>query len=146
MEYNKRHKKKWNNRNKKDNQKKDRIENVKETVFVAENSEAIRLHKENTKTCEYCTRPIHELSSALVDKRTGGAIHFDCVLTKLQETEKLEDGQKITYIGQGRFAVIYFENPHDLRKFTIVRTIEWEDRDSPSEWREEIAGLYSQVK
>ncbi len=146
MEYNKKHKKKWYNKNKKDGHKKDRQNNEQEAAFVPENSEAIRLHKENIKTCEYCSRPIHELSSALVDKKSGGAIHFDCVLSKLNETEKLEENQKISYIGQGRFAVIYFENPHDLRKFTIVKTIEWENHDSKSDWRDEIAGLYSQVK
>ncbi len=145
MDYNRKHKKKWN-KNKKDNLKKDRHETKVQVPFVAENSEAIRLHKENAKTCEYCSRPIHELSSALLDKKTGGAIHFDCVLSKLGETEKLEENQKITYIGQGKFAVVYFENPHDLRKFTIIRTIEWEDHDAKSEWRDEIAGLYSQVK
>ncbi len=145
MDYNRKHKKKWH-KNRKDNQKKERTEQAQETVFIAENSEAIRLHKENAKACEYCARPIHELSSALIDKKTGGAIHFDCVLSKLNETETLEEGQKITYIGQGKFAVIFFENPHDLRKFTIVRTIEWEDHDATSEWRDEIAGLYSQVK
>ncbi len=145
MDYSRKHKKKWN-KNKKDIQKKEKIESKVEEVFVAENSEAIRLHKENVKTCEFCSRPIHELSSALIDKKSGGAIHFDCVLAKLNETERLEDGQKITYIGQGRFAVVAFDNPHDLRKFTIVKTIEWEDHDATSEWRAEMAGLYSQVK
>ncbi len=145
MEYNRKHRKKWN-KNKKGNQKKESFESTADSTFVAENSEAIRLHKENVKTCEYCSRPIHELSSALLDKKTGGAIHFDCVLSKLNESEQLGENQKISYIGQGRFAVVHFENPHDLRKFTIVKTIEWEDHDTKSEWRDEIAGLYSQVK
>ncbi len=145
MDYNKKHKKKWN-KNRNDNQKKNRGEVNNDSNIVFENSEAIRQHKENVKNCEFCSRPIHEISSALIDKKTGGAIHFDCVLSKLNETEKLEEGQKITYIGQGRFAVVFFENPHDLRKFTIIKTIEWEDHDSVSEWRDEIAGLYSQVK
>ncbi len=146
MEYTKKHKKKWNNKNRKDHSNKDKNFQKTEEVFVAENSEEIKLHKQNTKTCEYCSKPIFEISSALVDKKNGGAIHFDCVLAKLNETEKLEPGQKITYIGQGRFAVLFFENPHDLRKFSIVKTIEWENQETKSEWREEIAGLYSQVK
>ncbi len=146
MEYSKKNKKKWNNKHKRDFQRKEKNDVVENTSFVAENSEAIRLHKENVVNCEFCSRPIHELSSALVDKKNGGAIHFDCVITKLTETEQLEEGQKISYIGQGRFAVIFFENPHDLRKFSIVRTIEWENHDTKSEWRDEIASLYSQVK
>ena len=39
-----------------------------------------------------------------------------------------------------------FENPSDLRKFRIVRTIEWESREHRAEWRGEIAGQYSQVR
>ncbi len=146
MEYTKKHKKKWNNKNRKDGFNNKDKNGQKEDIFIAENSEEIKLHKQNTKTCEYCSKPIHEISSALIDKKSGGAIHFDCVISKLSETEKLEQGQKITYIGQGRFAVLFFENPHDLRKFTIVRTIEWEDQDTQAEWRSKIAGLYSQVK
>ena len=53
--------------------------------------------------------------------------------------------EKIAYIGQGRFGVLYFENPRDQRKFTIKKIIEWEDREKKSEWREELSGLYSQI-
>jgi len=73
-------------------------------------------------------------------------VHFDCVLQFLQNTENLDPNEKITYIGQGRFGVVHFENPHDLRKFTIIRIIEWEERDKKYPWRAEIASLYSQVQ
>ena len=53
--------------------------------------------------------------------------------------------EKVVYIGQGRFGVLYFENPRDQRKFTIKKVIEWEDRDKKSEWREELSGLYSKI-
>lgn len=99
-----------------------------------------------THICEYCNQPIEELASAIANKDTGNPAHFDCVLSKINETEKLADNEKITYIGQGRFAVVYFENPHDLRHFTIKRVIEWEKREATYEWRTEIANTYSQVK
>ncbi len=100
----------------------------------------------DTPTCPHCKQPIHDLPSALADKATGEPMHFDCVLEILNKQEKLGTNEKITYIGQGRFAVAYFENPHDLRHFTIRRIIEWEERDKQFEWRTNIAGLYSQVK
>ena len=137
-----------NNYNNNNNNKKEVFHKVykPDPEVVAANEEAIRVYKENVRNCEYCSKPINDLTSAFVDKKTGGSIHFDCVLTHLQEIEKLEANQKISYIGQGKLAVIEFENPHDLRKFTIVRTIEWEEHESESEWRDPIADLYSKVR
>ncbi len=114
-------------------------------VVEAQNQEAIRMYKENVKTCVHCSKPINDLTSAFRDKNSDGAVHFDCVLTRLQEIEKLEANQKISYIGQGKFAVVHFENPHDLRNFSIVRTIEWENHDAECEWRDSISGLYSTI-
>ncbi len=93
-----------------------------------------------------CKKPVTEISSALADKTTGEPVHFDCVLNVISERENLLPNQKITYIGQGRFAVITSDNPQDLKNFQIVRIIEWEDREKTYQWRYDIAGLYSQVK
>jgi hypothetical protein len=100
----------------------------------------------STHICEYCKQPIEELTSAIAAKENGNPAHFDCVLAKINASEKLAENEKITYIGQGRFAVVYFENPHDLRHFTIKRVIEWENREATYQWRSEIANTYSQVK
>lgn len=113
---------------------------------IAEDESAIRAYKENVPVCEICGQPITDVSSAVENKASGKPVHFDCVLKKLNEEEKVGLNDKITYIGSGKFAVLHFENPHDMRHFTIVKTIEWEDVNKRSEWRSEIAGLYSQVK
>ena len=55
------------------------------------------------------------------------------------------ENEKIAYIGQGRFGVLYYENMRDQRHFTIKRIIEWEDRDSKPEWRTEISEVYSKI-
>jgi len=98
-----------------------------------------------TPVCPRCGEPIQDLASALADKSTGAPVHFDCVLKFLQEAEKINENEKLLYIGQGRFAVVVYDDPADKRKFTIVRQIEWEGRDTRAEWRCEIAGHYSQV-
>lgn len=107
---------------------------------------AIREFKAREVICSMCGKPITELSSALSDKATGAPVHFDCVLEAVSRNEHLKENEKVTYIGQGRFAVLLFENPRDLRHFKIERTIEWEEADKRLEWRSEIAGLYSQIK
>jgi hypothetical protein len=133
----------WNNSKRNQDRRGRREPATKEEI---ENQEAIRTFKMNTPECPMCGKPILELSSALSDKATGAPVHFDCVLEQLQNTEKLTPEQKIVYIGQGRFGVVVFPQPHDTRNFTIQRIIEWEPRDKKIEWRSEIAGLYSQVR
>ncbi len=96
--------------------------------------------------CPICNKQIVDLASSLADRKTGEPLHFDCILKQLQETEKLEQNQKITYIGQGRFAVVYFKNPQDTREFSIIRIIEWEEREKKFDWRSKIASQFSQVK
>ncbi len=114
---------------------------------IRENENAIKEFKEKTPVCEICGQPITDIASAISNKGDGKPVHFDCVLKKITEAEKLGANEKIAYIGQGRFAVIYSENPHDAKHFSIRRTIEWEGRDQErSEWRNEMASLYSQVK
>lgn len=114
---------------------------------IAENENAIRQFKANVTTCEICGEPINELASAMNNRGTGNPVHFDCILSQLTEQEKPGPNDKVTYIGNGKFAVLHFENVHDMRHFTILKEIEWEGRDDKrGEWRDTMAGLYSQVK
>lgn len=107
---------------------------------------SLRELKSRRIICAKCGYPINELSSALADRQTGAPVHFDCVLDELSEQETLGENEKISYIGQGRFAVLHFDNMRDMRHFTIVKTIEWEARDSVYPWRTEMSGLYSHVE
>jgi hypothetical protein len=93
--------------------------------------------------CPYCGKPIRDLASALTDRKTGEAIHFDCALERLAENETLGRGDAVTYIGAGRFGVVHFANPNDPRIFTIKRIFEWEDRENRADWRKSLADHYS---
>lgn len=115
-------------------------------VIDEEKQEAIKALKMKTVECPMCHKPVTDLAGALADRETGVPVHFDCVLEKIRQSEHLLPDQKISYIGQGRFGVITYENPHDIRSFKIQRIIEWEKSDEKVEWRAEFAGLYSQIK
>ncbi len=108
--------------------------------------QAIQEFKSRSVTCPICSEPIMDMSSAIADKTSGQPMHFDCVMNRLSETEKLGQNEKICYIGQGRFGVLYFENPRDQRRFTIKKIIDWEEKDKRGQWRDEMSGLYSQVE
>ena len=122
--------------------------------YVAhENIEAIRRKEKAIKEfkgreviCPHCGQPITDVASSIADKTTGNPVHFDCIMKHLTETESLGENEKISYIGQGRFAVLHFENPRDQRHFSIKKLIEWEGREQKKEWRDEISSLYSQVE
>jgi hypothetical protein len=86
------------------------------------------------------------MSSAIGDRGTGTPIHFDCALETLAKDEKLEEGDKIIYIGQGRFGVVNFPNIHDQKHFTIKKVIDWEAKETRAGWRDEMSDLYSQIR
>lgn len=145
----------WNNQKKDQQQNKNNAVNQKTFQFNPANYEdedadrerikAIQDLKSRELVCPACGEPITDIASCLNDKKTGKPVHFDCAISEVSKAETLSENEKIAYIGQGRFGVLYYENPRDQRHFTIKKIIEWEDRDSKPEWRDEISGLYSKV-
>ena len=111
-----------------------------------ERQKAIQEVKAREVICPKCGEPITDIASSLSDRKTGEPVHFDCALHEVEAGEQLGEKEKVAYIGQGRFGVLYFENPRDQRKFTIKKIIEWEDREKTSQWRDELSGLYSKVE
>ena len=129
-------------------------------------SERIKLYEGEPVECSFCGKPVIDVASALADKTTDKPVHFDCVLDYLAEHETLSAGQSISYIGQGRFAVISSKVPASVQgaaasgaaaagavaagvpspRFVIERIIEWEPRDKKYEWRANIADAYSKIK
>ncbi|MDR2758970.1 MAG: hypothetical protein LBB78_06295 [Spirochaetaceae bacterium] len=100
--------------------------------------------------CPFCNKPIKDLSTALSDKATGQAVHFDCAVAKIAGEETLERGDTITYIGGGRFGIVQFSAQEGGRKgsegsrnFTIKKILEWEDKEHRADWRKNIADHYS---
>jgi hypothetical protein len=93
--------------------------------------------------CPHCQKPIKDLASAFTDKVTGEAMHFDCARERIAAQEKLEKGDTVTYIGGGRFGIVRFENPSQMRSFKIKKIIEWEIGEKHPLWRGKIADHYS---
>jgi len=75
---------------------------------IEENQNAIRAFKEQLVTCEICGEPIEDIANAISNRESGLPVHFDCVLKQLTESEKLSPSEKIAYIGQGRFGILYY--------------------------------------
>jgi hypothetical protein len=86
-------------------------------------------------SCAWCDKPIKDISAAISEPDTGKPVHFDCVINRIIEKEKLETGDTVSYIGGGRFGIIHFNNPPDTRDFKIKKIFEWENKEVRSEWR-----------
>lgn len=93
--------------------------------------------------CSRCGKPIDDVAAAVQDGKEGIVAHFDCVVESLAREEPLVEGERIVYLGGGRFGIVHFENPADPRRFRIVKTIQWEEKDKRATWRKTVADRYS---
>jgi hypothetical protein len=96
-----------------------------------------------TPDCPWCGKKINDITTSITDKDTGLPVHFDCVLARIAETEKLEANDSICYIGGGRFGIVHYNNPQETKGFTIKKIFEWEAKDTVSEWRRPISEYFS---
>jgi len=138
--------------------KKQRHENAGENIFIESKFERIKdssherlrwtapvlpVNPITSPDCPWCGKPIKEIATAISDKESGLPVHFDCVLARLNQIEHLETNDSISYIGGGRFGVIHYNNPPDMRDFTVKKIIEWEIKEKDYEWRRPISEYFS---
>jgi len=93
--------------------------------------------------CLYCSKPIKDIATAISDKNSGKAVHFDCVIARISQNEKLEHGETISYIGGGRFGIVKYNNPSGNQGLSIKKIFEWAIRENRAEWRQTISDHYS---
>ena len=82
--------------------------------------------------CAMCEKPIESITQAMGGPGKEEVSHFDCVIRTLSEHERLEQGQKVSYIGNGNFAVIQYANKNYSGGFTVVRRIAYETQEMTS--------------
>ncbi len=85
--------------------------------------------------CPVCEEGVKELGNA-IDFQGQGPTHFDCVLRALNDSERLMPGEKIIYIGSGKFGVINNKKNDSGVPFTLLREITVEDREKTLQWRD----------
>jgi len=152
---NKKYSNNWKNQNKNNRQNNEPVNkkevfqfnkaNYENEAANKERQQAIVELKKRENVCPMCNQIITDIPSSMCDKATGVPVHFECALNKVKETEPTGENEKVAYIGQGRFAVLAYENIRDQRHFTIKKIIDWEERDKKSEWRTEYSEIYSKI-
>ena len=96
-----------------------------------------------TPDCPWCGKQITDITTAITDKDSGLPVHFDCVLERISAMENLETNDSICYIGGGRFGILHYNNPPDTRDFVIKKVLEWEIKETNTEWRRPISEYFS---
>ena len=96
-----------------------------------------------TFSCALCGKPIKDIAMAINEPEANKPVHFDCVINKIAEKEKLEKGDVVNYIGGGRFGIVHFKNPNNTKGFIIKKIFEWENKENRTEWRDEICFHFS---
>jgi len=96
-----------------------------------------------TPDCPWCGKPINDIAAAISDKESGLPIHFDCVLARITETEQLSKNDTVSYIGGGRFGIIHYNNPPNMKDFTIKKIFEWEVKGKEYDWRKPFSEYFS---
>lgn len=86
--------------------------------------------------CPICNQSVKFLLTAISVGEDNRPAHFDCVLKQITETEELGPKEKVTYIGNGNFAVVSGKIGKDLK---IKKKIEFEGKENKGEWRKRIS-------
>jgi len=96
----------------------------------------IKKVKEPLVTCTYCGKEIDNIASAIKGE-DDTFYHFDCIIDKLSKEEKLAEGEKISYIGRGTFAIV---TKDEEGKMAFRKTIEVEKPEVFSQMKKYVEG------
>lgn len=86
--------------------------------------------------CSICGEKIESIAECF--SLSSGYAHFDCVLERIKSEEHLEEGDSISYVGSGSFAVC---RKGDDGSFTILKKIEVENKESFNNFKSYVESL-----
>ena len=81
--------------------------------------------KAESVVCPICEKKIENMADTITDRRSGKPAHFVCVHDELMKTLKLNDNQRLSYMGSGIFAVIEDVSEEGKTKFKIKEKFEY---------------------
>ena len=81
---------------------------------------------EPTPVCSICGKNIETIADA-ISEGNGSFSHFDCVISKIREQEKVSENETVSYIGHGNFAVLYKD---EEGKYVIKTRIPYESKEN----------------
>ncbi len=86
--------------------------------------------------CSICSQVINTIADA-ISEPDGSYSHFDCVIKKIREQEKVTDDETVSYIGHGNFAVFYKD---EEGKYVIKTRIPYESKEGYESMKKFVEG------
>lgn len=77
--------------------------------------------------CPICNKPIANMMTALSNEDSESYAHFDCVYDKLKSKVTMKSNERLSYIGNGTFAVIEDYKDGLYSKFRIKHQIQFSE-------------------
>ncbi len=77
--------------------------------------------------CPICNKSITNMMTALLDETSEGYAHFDCVYDKLKARVTLKESERLSYIGNGAFAIIEDYKDGQALKFRIKQQFQFSE-------------------
>lgn len=89
--------------------------------------------------CPLSGEPIEHILSAVQDPETGRPAVLERAIERVSRNEELGENERLCYIGDGSFGVVYEERRGKNTVVEIRRRIEYENRNDKAEWRKELS-------
>ena len=86
--------------------------------------------------CPLCGEKIQSIAQCF--SLSEGYAHFDCVLERIKSQENLSEGEIVSYVGSGAFAVC---RRGDDGKYTIEKRIEVENKETYNGFKNYVESL-----
>ena len=99
-----------------------------------------RRPREQAPLCPVCNKPVRNLYSAITHKPSNQPAHFDCILKDIRNNQELTSKEKVCYLGGGSFGIIQMRNTSSSVPFLIRKRIQYEEKEQPLEWRQNLTG------
>lgn len=77
--------------------------------------------------CPICNKPIVNMMTALSNEDSESYAHFDCVYDKLKSRITMKNNERLSYIGNGAFAVIEDYKDGQSSKFRIKQQFQFSE-------------------
>jgi hypothetical protein len=88
--------------------------------------------------CPVCGKPVRELASALTHRVTRQPAHFECVMKELRDSNEVAPQERICYLGGGCFGVLEFHPSGGSNRFVIKKRIQYEEKETPQDWKKTL--------
>lgn len=121
---------------KKKKSKNDRPAGVHTPRHISFDEVAVPQVNEPMPVCSICGKSIETIADA-ISEADGSFSHFDCVIAKIREQEKVSENETVSYIGHGNFAVLYKD---EEGKYVIKTRIPYESKESYDAMKKYVEG------